>query len=210
MNYYDILKVTETASQAEIKNSYKKLVKKYHPDLYVGDKNFAEKTIKEINEAYNILSNPETKAEYDSYLNTLKEPTTPPISENQTYSNNDVKSETTDNENPTNFSKIIWDKIFNLDIKYQLQIFIITLIIILALILNNLLQVQHYLKNPHNNSEKSNNTTNTGFINNEFEPPKTPYYDNFNFNSLDSIFSDFLEQHEEDFSSNIIYNNYIF
>lgn len=69
MNYYEILKVSKNATSEEIKGSYKNLVKKYHPDLYVGDKEFAEKKIKEINEAYDILSNPETKLEYDEYLN---------------------------------------------------------------------------------------------------------------------------------------------
>lgn len=69
MNYYEILKVSKRATSEEIKSSYKNLVKKYHPDLYVGDKEFAEQKIKEINEAYDILSNPQTKKEYDEYLN---------------------------------------------------------------------------------------------------------------------------------------------
>ena len=68
MNFYQILKLSQTANENEIKSSYKKLVKQYHPDLYVGDKDFAEQKIKENNEAYEILSNPQTKAEYDEYL----------------------------------------------------------------------------------------------------------------------------------------------
>ena len=68
MNYYQILKVSEQATDEEIKSSYKKLVKQYHPDLYAGDKDFAEQKIKEINEAYDMLSNPDSKAEYDEYL----------------------------------------------------------------------------------------------------------------------------------------------
>ena len=68
MNYYEILKVSKNANQEQIKNAYKLLVKKYHPDLYVGDKEFAEKKLREINEAYKILSDFDTKKEYDKYL----------------------------------------------------------------------------------------------------------------------------------------------
>lgn len=65
MNHYDILGVKKTASQEEIKTAYKSLIKKYHPDLYQGDKTFAEKKSKEINIAYDVLSNPEKRSEYD-------------------------------------------------------------------------------------------------------------------------------------------------
>lgn len=68
MNYYDILNVSKNASQKEIKNSYKKLVKKYHPDVYAGDKSFADKKIKEINSAYDVLSNEDLKKEYDATI----------------------------------------------------------------------------------------------------------------------------------------------
>lgn len=68
MNYYDILKVSKNASQQEIRDSYIKLIKKYHPDIYKGSKNFAEKTTKEINDAYDILSVPEKRKEYDLSL----------------------------------------------------------------------------------------------------------------------------------------------
>ena len=69
MNYYQILNVKQNATQEEIKNAYKSLVKKYHPDVYAGDKYVAEKKIKEINVAYEVLSNPETRKEYDNELN---------------------------------------------------------------------------------------------------------------------------------------------
>lgn len=69
MNYYQILGVNKNASQKEIKEAYKKLVKKYHPDIYSGDKTFAETKIKEINSAYDILSNEETKKAYDEEIN---------------------------------------------------------------------------------------------------------------------------------------------
>lgn len=69
MNYYEILKVSQKASEKEIKDSYKSLVKKYHPDLYKDDKNFAENKIKQINEAYEILSDTKKRKEYDESLN---------------------------------------------------------------------------------------------------------------------------------------------
>ena len=68
-NYYKILQVDKDASPEIIKVAYKLLVKKNHPDLREGeDKKNAEEIIKEINEAYDILSNPIKKAEYDQTL----------------------------------------------------------------------------------------------------------------------------------------------
>lgn len=69
MNYYEILGVSKTASYEEIKSNYKTLVKKYHPDLYQGDKTFAEKKTQEINVAYDILSDSNKRAKYDLELN---------------------------------------------------------------------------------------------------------------------------------------------
>lgn len=65
MTYYEILGVSKAASQEEIRSAYKKLIKKYHPDLYQGDKSFAEKKTKEINEAYDTLSDSNKKSVYD-------------------------------------------------------------------------------------------------------------------------------------------------
>ena len=68
-NYYKILQVDKDASPEIIKVAYKLLVKKNHPDLKEGsEKQIAEEKIKEINEAYDILSNPEEKAKYDQNL----------------------------------------------------------------------------------------------------------------------------------------------
>ncbi len=94
MDYYKVLEVSRTASIKDIKKSYKQLVKKYHPDVFEGDKSVAENKIKEINEAYDVLSNPETKKEYDESLefhssenniNYSSEPKTPNTS-NSDYS----------------------------------------------------------------------------------------------------------------------------
>lgn len=84
MDYYEILQVNKNASQKEIRNSYLHLIKKYHPDIYKGDKNFAEKKSKEVNIAYETLYDPIKRAEYDLELEceTSKSPTyyeyTPP------------------------------------------------------------------------------------------------------------------------------------
>ena len=68
-NYYEILEVDKNASDEIIKVAYKALVKKYHPDLKEGNAKInAEDKIKQINEAYDILSNPDKKYEYDQNL----------------------------------------------------------------------------------------------------------------------------------------------
>jgi molecular chaperone DnaJ len=62
--YYDILGVNKDASTDDIKKAYRKLARKFHPDLNPGDK-AAEKKFKEVNEAYEILSDPKKREEYD-------------------------------------------------------------------------------------------------------------------------------------------------
>lgn len=63
-DYYKTLNVGKDASQDEIKKAFRKLARKYHPDLNPGDKT-AEEKFKEINEAYAVLSDPQKRAEYD-------------------------------------------------------------------------------------------------------------------------------------------------
>lgn len=68
-NYYDILEVNKNASPEIIEKAYKTLVKKYHPDLQENNlKDNYEEKIKKINEAYEILSNPEKRKNYDLQL----------------------------------------------------------------------------------------------------------------------------------------------
>lgn len=68
-NYYEILEVNPKASKEIIEKAYKVLVKKYHPDLYTGEKQkYAEKKIKEINEAYNVLADEFLKEQYDNEI----------------------------------------------------------------------------------------------------------------------------------------------
>lgn len=63
-DYYEILDVSKTAAEDEIKKAYRRLAKKYHPDVNPGNKN-AEARFKEINEAYEVLSSPEKRKQYD-------------------------------------------------------------------------------------------------------------------------------------------------
>ncbi len=65
-DYYKILGISKTATGKEIKSAYRKLARKYHPDLNPDDKE-AEIKFKEINEANEVLSNPENRKKYDQY-----------------------------------------------------------------------------------------------------------------------------------------------
>jgi DnaJ-class molecular chaperone len=64
-DYYKILGVNKNASEKEIKSAYRKLARKYHPDVNPGDK-AAEARFKEINEAHAVLSDPEKRKKYDT------------------------------------------------------------------------------------------------------------------------------------------------
>jgi len=66
IDYYKILGVSKNATDKEIKAAYRKLARKYHPDLNPDDKE-AEIKFKEINEANEVLSDPENRAKYDKY-----------------------------------------------------------------------------------------------------------------------------------------------
>ena len=73
-DYYEILGINKDASEAEIKSAFRKAAKQYHPDLHPGDAE-AEKKFKEINEAYEVLSDPQKKAQYDQFGHAAFDPT---------------------------------------------------------------------------------------------------------------------------------------
>ena len=74
--YYRVLGVAPGASQDELKKAFRELAKKYHPDIHPGDRN-AEARFKEINEAYEILSDPDKRREYDAKQQTPRRQPTP-------------------------------------------------------------------------------------------------------------------------------------
>ncbi len=66
IDYYKVLGVEKNASESEIKKAYRKLARKYHPDINPNDKD-AERMFKQINEANQVLGDPENRKKYDKY-----------------------------------------------------------------------------------------------------------------------------------------------
>lgn len=129
-NYYDILEVSKNASPEIIEKAYKTLVKKYHPDLQKNEeKNKYEEKIKKINEAYDILSNPEKRKNYDLNL------------KNTQFSINDYNNLYQENINLKNRSK-------------DLLALVLTILVILfiAFILWHIPFTKNYLINLYNNN----------------------------------------------------------
>ena len=73
-DYYEVLGLSKSADEAEIKKAYRSLAKKYHPDLHPGDAE-AEAKFKEVNEAYAVLSDADKKAKYDQFGHAAFDPT---------------------------------------------------------------------------------------------------------------------------------------
>ena len=66
-NYYDLLQIDVNATNEELKKAYRKLAKKYHPDVNINNKD-AQELFKKINNAYEVLSNDVTRKKYDEEL----------------------------------------------------------------------------------------------------------------------------------------------
>ena len=67
MNYYEILEIDKDADSESIKKAYKKLAKKFHPDLNPDDIELSEEKFKEINEAYHVLIDDSERKKYDQF-----------------------------------------------------------------------------------------------------------------------------------------------
>ena len=67
MNYYDVLGVEKNADSESIKKAYKKLAKKYHPDLNPEDIESSEEQFKKINESYHVLIDDKERKKYDQF-----------------------------------------------------------------------------------------------------------------------------------------------
>ena len=72
MNYYELLEINESASQEVIKAAYRALAKKYHPDTFKGSATEREKSMAELNAAFDVLSDPIKRKKYDESLNLEK------------------------------------------------------------------------------------------------------------------------------------------
>lgn len=79
MTHYDVLEVSEKASEEVIRMAYKALAKKYHPDVFIGNKLVAEEKMKRINTAFAVLSDSEKRRKYDLLLMSQRNP------QNQSY-----------------------------------------------------------------------------------------------------------------------------
>lgn len=98
-NYYEILEVNRRASGEVIEKAYRVLAKKYHPDQYSGEKQkYAEKKMKDINEAYRVLSDEFLREQYDNefeneiemmYSNRYNQRNTENINTNSNFQNNE-------------------------------------------------------------------------------------------------------------------------
>lgn len=112
-NYYEILQINQNASPEIIEKAYKTLAKKYHPDLQEeSNKKQAEEILKEINEAYEILSDPNKKTLYDQ---NLKKQTISQEEYDQMHQENEFLKEKLNNLNKNNNNNVIQ----NNDVKYQ-------------------------------------------------------------------------------------------
>ncbi len=99
-NYYDILQVNQNASPEIIEKAYKILAKKYHPDLQEEkNRKQAEEILKEINEAYEVLSNPEKKKEYNLFLENQKQ-------QNESLNSKVERTDSSIRNNPSNSTSV--------------------------------------------------------------------------------------------------------
>lgn len=83
MTHYDVLGVPQTASFEQIKDAYRAQIKFFHPDVFPGNPEIAKIKTLQLNEAYAILRNPDTRAQYDLSIRSRERVTPPPEPERQ-------------------------------------------------------------------------------------------------------------------------------
>ena len=157
MNYYQILDIKQDANEEEIKLAYKTLVKKYHPDIYKGDKSFAEKKIQEINVAYEVLSNPESRTEYDNEIN----PQINNINYSYTVSPN--------TENSSDFYNNMQDRVINsfdkMPFEKKFKSLLLVFIAYILFLIFSFYQIFSIFNQQNNSNNKTNNIINENYSN---------------------------------------------
>ncbi len=93
MTYYEILEVSNNASEEVIRMAYKALARKYHPDVFSGDPQFADQKMKQLNEAFEVLSDPQQRVSYDQKLRDRHKETTTQNSSTNNSSDFDDKND---------------------------------------------------------------------------------------------------------------------
>lgn len=118
MNYYEILNVEKDASKSEIRKAYKGLIKKYHPDVYSGNKNIAEDMSMKINEAYEVLSNEKLRNEYDIELKNQEQSNINYVANDfYQYESNRVNENSSENDHKNNYRNSFHSEFYNSHIK---------------------------------------------------------------------------------------------
>lgn len=211
MNHYEILGVKENATHDEIKSAYLSLVKKYHPDVYKGDKAFAEKKIKEINNSYDILSNPEERKKYDDELHPPEPTPTYDSSHSKSYYNeyspntsynrgNNYYSGSYSQTSHTNYENVVKDQINKIHFKKRSSAILLGLFIYLAFVLFFLIEVYNFILLDKQEAEikkdnQSNSPSNSYYTNpyqNNYNPFQ--YYDNYNNKNSKLDIYDFISK----------------
>jgi DnaJ-class molecular chaperone len=88
VNYYEILEIDNNADSESIKKAYKKLAKKFHPDLNPDDIELSEEKFKEINEAYHVLIDDNKRKKYDQFGSEYVPRKAPPWQASSVWTNN--------------------------------------------------------------------------------------------------------------------------
>lgn len=104
MNYYDELEVSTKASFEVIKAAYKAQAKQYHPDVYRGDPRFSSEKLKNLNNAYEVLIDPQKRSEYD-YLNKIEKQSKPSSNTSEAPKSNTNQSTNSSNTNNSNYEE---------------------------------------------------------------------------------------------------------